>query len=113
MFQVSKSALGQGEGVFQSSSIGDRSGNGATVLLHSVLDDGKPQSGSAQFTTASLVDTVETLKDAFQVLGIYALPIVAKGKFPVFIVIVDIDFNGGAVAGIINGIVEQIAEHAI
>ncbi len=41
----------------------------AAVSLHNVLDDGKAEAGAAGFARARLVNAVEALKDALQVLG--------------------------------------------
>ena len=84
--------------------------NDATVQLHGVLDDGQSQTRATQCAAAPLVDTVEAFEDAVKVFGRNALAIVADTEVPVLLFFPGRDFYSRAIAGIEDGVVDEIAE---
>ena len=79
----------------------------------SVLDDGQAKTSAAEGAAAPVVDAVEALKDAGQVLRGDARAVVLEGEVPTVGLLVGRDSYGCTFAGIAEGVVRQVAEDAI
>lgn len=77
------------------------------------FDDSKTKACSAHLAAASLVDTIEALEEAREVLGRYPYSIVAEDKRPVVGVALSGERDRRALAGIGNGVVGEIAEDTV
>lgn len=94
---------------------------------HGILDYGKAQTGASHLARTALVHTIEALEEARQVLGRHTNAIVGKGECPLgrTVVVAYGRLNhacigtlsrksyGGTFARIGNGVVGEIAEHAV
>lgn len=88
--------------------------DGSAVNLHTVLDDGQSESGSAKLARASLVDTVESLEQPSQVLGSHANPGVGKAEVVHAFVLAEARHpDGDARAGIGDGVVGEVSEDGV
>lgn len=85
----------------------------AAMSLYGILHDGQSQSRSAHRTATSLVNPVEAFEDAFQVLGGHAGTVVGEGELPVVAHVAGFHPDGGAFAGIGDGIIDKVSEDAV
>ena len=68
---------------------------------------------ATQSATASLVDAIEALEDARELFGCYAHTIVAEVEQPPIPLVVCTDNYRCTLAGIVDGIINKIAEDAV
>ena len=90
-----------------------RSRDGASVEDDGILHDGEAESCAAQLAATPLVDAVEALEDAWQVFGGDTYAIIGKGEVVEGFVLGGAHGDGGASAGIGNGVVRQVAEDGV
>ena len=73
--------------------------------LHDVLNDGKPQSRTTQFTAAGAVDPVESFKQPRQVFGLNAAALIDDGNRDLRGRLVRDDADGTSRLAVFDGIV--------
>src|SRR5437879_4638272 len=78
-----------------------------------VFYDGKAQTGAAAFARARLVDAIETLEEARQMLESDARAKVADKKLHRFAALRRAQFDAPAFCGVAQGILHQIVEHLL
>ena len=78
-----------------------------------IFYDSQSQAGASQRAATALVDAVESFKDARQVLGGNTCAIVLKGEKPLVVLLLSLHGDGRAFAGIVDGIVYQVAKDAV
>ena len=80
---------------------------------HGVFDDCQSESRSAHLSAASLVHAIEPLEDARQMLGRHAHTVVAEREVPLVAHLLGREVYRRSVAGIGNGVVGEVTEHAV
>ena len=88
-------------------------GDGASVQHDGILDDGEAEARAAHVAAAPLVYAVEALEDAGQMLVGNADAVVLEGEMPAVLLLFGRHLDGGALAGVVDGVVHQVAEDAV
>ena len=78
-----------------------------------ILHDGQSEARSANAAAATLVNAVETLEDAGEVLWSEAHAVVAEAERPAVVRLLGTDVDSGALAGIVDGVIDKVAEDAV
>ena len=78
-----------------------------------ILHDGEAEACAANTAAAALVNAVETLEDAGQVRRSDAYAVVAEAEHPAVIGLFGTDVDGGTLAGIVDGVVDEVAEDTV
>lgn len=86
---------------------------GSNCILH----DGKPETCSTEFTTATFIDTIEAFEEVFEMLRFYTNAVVADGELiemPTLDLYLDAhDIKARCTAGVGNDIVDKVAENTV
>lgn len=107
-FQISVHALRQMQGKDTALSEPTFDGDATFVRLDNVLDDGQPQSGSAEFSATGLIDAVEAFKQTGEVLLGDAAAAVTNVYEQFGLIAAGFDPDFGAGVAVLDGIVHEI-----
>ena len=80
---------------------------------YGVFNDGEAESCATHASAATLVDAIETLEDAGQMFWWDAHPVVAEAEHPAVFLLLSANLNCSALTGIVDGIVDEVAEDAV
>ena len=80
---------------------------------NSILYNGKTQAGASHLAATTFIHTIETLENAHEMLLRNTYAIVGETEMPIVAGLTGGQRDGGAIAGIGNGIVGEIAEDAV
>ena len=105
--------LGQGEVKLQSAPLAVADADAAAVEDDGVLDDGEPQSCASERPASPLVDAVEALEEARQMLLGHAATRVGDGKLPIAVLGTRLDIDGRLLSRIGQGVVDEVAEDTV
>ena len=86
----------------------------APVQQNGIFDDGKSETGAAQFPRAPFVHTVESLEQMRKMLRRNTCSIVRKTEPELVLFLLEtLDRDGGAFTGVCDGIVSQVSENRL
>ena len=97
----------------QTAIFGKMGGDGAAMQEDSILHDGKTEPCTTHLSAAAFVYAIESLKDAGQVLRGDAYAIIAETECPMIVHRFCADVDVGALAGIVDGVVDEVTEDTV
>ena len=87
--------------------------NGTAMQKDGIFYDGEAETSATHTAATTLVDAVETLENTGQVLWVDAHAVVAEVERPTVVSLFCADVDGGALASIIDSIIDKVTENAV
>ena len=87
--------------------------NDTAMQKDGIFYDGEAEACASHAAAAALVDTVEAFEDAQEMLWGDAHTIIAEAERPTVVSLFCADVDGGALASIIDSIIDKVTENAV